>query len=351
MARRGGADAELLCRLGGCYERIGDPARADDAYCRAIDRDPDFAPAYHAAASLALRGREAAIQIGHGETAETLRLGAYRHVSVLGARLLARGAWREAEAEFRRAAKLAPGDWAAHVNLGQSIYEQGRAADAEAALRHGLNLAPGQALAHCSLGLFLRREGRLDEAEAALRQALELDPGLDPASAELARIAAGPGHYGSVTGNVRTRRPALSSPPASRRSVAPVAALRQAAWPAVPAIRTQRTRFALFVSNVEWLRTLTFPGHRASAESALTQAVRGEPALAADGAAVARCGRARDIDSVLQDATGISHIGGASGFGACPSGPALSELTIGGAVDPVAIRPRYRGTFRWGLHE
>jgi Flp pilus assembly protein TadD len=211
VLRRGGGDAELLCRIGACYERSGDAARADDAYCRAIERDPDFAPAYHRAADLALRGRAEATRIGLGETAQALRQGAFRHLAVLGGRLLGRGAWREAETEIRRALDLSPDDWTARVNLGRALYEQGRAAEAEAELRRGLSLAPGQAPAHLALGLFLSRAGRSGEAEAALRQALALDPGVALASAELARLAAERG----VSGGNAARQPGPSRAPAA----------------------------------------------------------------------------------------------------------------------------------------
>ncbi|HXQ53809.1 MAG TPA: tetratricopeptide repeat protein [Stellaceae bacterium] len=193
VLRRGGGDAALLCRLGESYERIGDAGRADEAYARAIEHDPNFALAYRSAADLALRARAVAARVGQSETAEALRQGAFRYLAALGGRLLGEGAWREAEAEFRHALALAPDDWAARVDLGRALLEQGRAGDAEIELRNGLSVAPGQAMAHFTLGLALRRQGRNDEAEAALRQALALDPGLAAASAELARIAAGRG--------------------------------------------------------------------------------------------------------------------------------------------------------------
>ena len=107
VLRRGGGagGAEILVRCGECYEAVGDFARADEAYGNAIARDPDLDLARRRAAALALRARELALKVGQTATAEELRRGAVRYLAGLGERLLARGAFAEAEAAFRDAAR------------------------------------------------------------------------------------------------------------------------------------------------------------------------------------------------------------------------------------------------------
>ncbi len=62
------------------------------------------------------------------------------------------------------------------VNKGIVHAAAGRDEEAEAAFRHALEVAPGNAIAHAELGIVLRRQGRFAEADAAYQAALELDP-------------------------------------------------------------------------------------------------------------------------------------------------------------------------------
>lgn len=188
VLKRGWRDAAIFVRCGECWEALGDLARADEAYGRAIVLDPELDQARRRAAALALRARDLALKVGHAEAAEELRRGAVQYLAGLGERCLMRGAFAEAEAVFRDAARLAPGDWGVRVDLGRCLYEQGRYEAAEKAIRDGLGLAPEAALGHFHLGVLLGRQGRRAEAEAALRHALILDPALAAAGAALAQL-------------------------------------------------------------------------------------------------------------------------------------------------------------------
>jgi len=81
-----------------------------------------------------------------------------------------------AEACWRRAIDLDPGDAAALANLAVRLGETGRAAEAETCYRRVLALSPDHAAAHTNLGLLLQNRQQLDEAEAHLRRALALAP-------------------------------------------------------------------------------------------------------------------------------------------------------------------------------
>ncbi|MBI4231086.1 MAG: hypothetical protein HY608_09660 [Planctomycetes bacterium] len=82
-----------------------------------------------------------------------------------------------AEALFRRAINLAPGDARLHHNLGALLAEGGRLAEAESCFVDAIGIDPAYAKAYVHLGncrLTLRGAG---EAERCYRMAIELDPG------------------------------------------------------------------------------------------------------------------------------------------------------------------------------
>ena len=81
-----------------------------------------------------------------------------------------------AEAEFRKAEKLAPADAGPKFALGFLCAVQGRLAEAERIMRQTLALDPLGVTRYLNLARILIGGGRYDEAEAALRKAIELQP-------------------------------------------------------------------------------------------------------------------------------------------------------------------------------
>src|SRR2546423_1013725 len=81
-----------------------------------------------------------------------------------------------AEAEFRKAEKLAPADAGPKFALSFLFAAQGRLAEAENIMRQTLALDPLGVTRYLNLARILIAGGRYDEAEAALRQAIELQP-------------------------------------------------------------------------------------------------------------------------------------------------------------------------------
>jgi serine/threonine-protein kinase len=86
-----------------------------------------------------------------------------------------------AEAEFRKAEKLAPADAGPKFALSFLFAAQGRLAEAENIMRQALALDPLGVTRYLNLARILIAGGRHDEAEAALRKAI----GLQPAAARL----------------------------------------------------------------------------------------------------------------------------------------------------------------------
>src|SRR5947208_4443514 len=81
-----------------------------------------------------------------------------------------------AEAEFRKAEKLAPADAGPKFALSFLFAAQGRLAEAEYIMRQTLALDPLGVIRYLNLARILIAGGRYDEAEAALRNAIELQP-------------------------------------------------------------------------------------------------------------------------------------------------------------------------------
>ena len=81
-----------------------------------------------------------------------------------------------AEAEFRKAEKLAPADAGPKFALSFLFAVQGRLAEAENIMRQTLPLDPLGVTRYLNLARILIAGGRYDEAEAALRKAIELQP-------------------------------------------------------------------------------------------------------------------------------------------------------------------------------
>ena len=71
---------------------------------------------------------------------------------------------------------------------GYVLAKEKRTAEAEAEYRHAVALSPGDAGFHVRFGHFLERAGRKDEARASYREALRLDPSLAGPKRDLERL-------------------------------------------------------------------------------------------------------------------------------------------------------------------
>jgi TolB-like protein/Flp pilus assembly protein TadD len=85
--------------------------------------------------------------------------------------------WRGAEAEYRRAAELAPNDANAKFAFGNQLTTFGEMEQAVELTREALATEPLRADWYNWLAVYLSALNRLDEAEQAIRRAIELQPG------------------------------------------------------------------------------------------------------------------------------------------------------------------------------
>jgi serine/threonine-protein kinase len=162
--------------------------KATEFFGEAVRLDPRYALAY---ANLSFAWRQlAATWLGGAEANEAYakaRNAAQTALSLAPNLAAAHGArgfvlltpdldFAAAEAEFRRAEKLAPADAGPKNNLGFVFAVQGRLKEAEDMMRQTLALDPLGVTRYLNLARILIGGGRYDEAEAALRKAIELQP-------------------------------------------------------------------------------------------------------------------------------------------------------------------------------
>jgi tetratricopeptide (TPR) repeat protein len=93
---------------------------------------------------------------------------------------------RQSDATARQAASAAKAQQ--YRDAGNRLFGEFRYADAEAAYREAIRLDPGNADAHNDLGYMLGIVNRYPEAEVALREAIRLNPGHAEAHGNLERL-------------------------------------------------------------------------------------------------------------------------------------------------------------------
>jgi tetratricopeptide (TPR) repeat protein len=129
-------------------------------------------------------------------------------VATLGALLLRRGQYDEAQNHLARAIELEPQFAKPHEDLGALYLATGRPADAIAPFETAIRLDPRQASAYYGLATALERSGRGVEAEAARKRFLALSPG-GKALAEAAklRLAGQTDRAETICGEILARDP------------------------------------------------------------------------------------------------------------------------------------------------
>jgi TolB-like protein/Flp pilus assembly protein TadD len=85
--------------------------------------------------------------------------------------------WRGAEAQYRRALQLDPGNGDAREGLAGILAAFGQMNRATELIRQALVTDPLNSTEHSYLAIYLSARNRLDEAEAAIRRAIDLQPG------------------------------------------------------------------------------------------------------------------------------------------------------------------------------
>ncbi|MCU0543800.1 MAG: tetratricopeptide repeat protein [Oscillatoriaceae cyanobacterium Prado104] len=198
-------DAASLTVVAEQYYSVGNLAEATAACRRALELQPDWAPAYVTMGN---------IQQATGQLEEAMRLysdaislnpdfaEAYAN---LGSMLYKQGRLVEAVVNYEKAIALKPNLAAAYWNLAGILKHQGNLDAAAAAQQKALALNPNLAEVefHANLGDKLAQQGRLDEAVAAWQRAIELKPDLAEAYCQIGIISRYQGKFKQAIPNLQ----------------------------------------------------------------------------------------------------------------------------------------------------
>jgi tetratricopeptide (TPR) repeat protein len=122
-----------------------------------------------------------------------------------------------AEASFRQAIRVAPGDAASFSGLGITLAQQNKLDQAEQSIREALRLDPNMPAAHNNLGLALIAQKRPHEAIASIGRAVKLAPNLAEAHNNLGEAQC---QIGDLTGAEASFRHAARCDPRYLSSLA-----------------------------------------------------------------------------------------------------------------------------------
>jgi len=182
-----GAGAANL--LGEAHERLGQTEQAEAWYSRSLQSNPAHIPAHLTLARMLARNQSRA---GEAEAwfrkAQAVAPGEARVHSHYGLYLMDMARHSEASAALAEAARLAPRDYDTVFNAAVAAREAGDLAAAETWYRRAVNLRPQDPSPHMNLGALLHLAGRLREAEEEYLEACALGPVEETTKTNLQRL-------------------------------------------------------------------------------------------------------------------------------------------------------------------
>ena len=161
---------------------------AEEAFCKALELNPNYAHAYSNLGFVLQQTRrfaEAEACLRKALALDAKMVSAYNNLSLL---LMDTRRWDEAEKVLRQAVQLSPKTAELHNNLGSVYLETGRPRQAETSFRQAVKVTPSFAEAHYNLGCLFKSLGRLEAAEDSLRRALKWQPQYADAQFALATL-------------------------------------------------------------------------------------------------------------------------------------------------------------------
>jgi len=168
---------EVLTNLGALMEEGGNLEDASLCYLRALEINPAYGDAHFTLANLLKKVGNFAEAVNHYERAITPG-GDYAGEALnnLGTALRYLGRPAEAVERFRRAIKLRPRSFEAHLNLADSLEEAGRLEEAARMYQTAIGFRPDSAVAYSGAAGVMQDQGRAERATATYRKAIELAP-------------------------------------------------------------------------------------------------------------------------------------------------------------------------------
>ncbi|NNE42587.1 MAG: tetratricopeptide repeat protein, partial [Gemmatimonadetes bacterium] len=174
--------------LGLSLRREGDPDRAETAFLKALELDPDHVKSLVNVSRALLDQDRAEEALPFIEKAVALETGVPAPHRVHGRVLHTLGRRTEAVDAYAAALAIDPDDAWSLNNTGLLLIEEEAFADAAERLARAVELDSTVATFRNNLGVALERSGRYREAELAYSGAVGLDAGYDKARVSLARV-------------------------------------------------------------------------------------------------------------------------------------------------------------------
>lgn|GEM_PF-2203427 len=189
-------EAYRLYLLGRFYRtnRLDHP-KARDYLEQAIQRDPNFAPAY---AQLAYVYNNLSFRASETEARQKAEWSARKALELddtLGDAHTVWGLLNRDARELERGLELDPNSPDARQYYAKILWQRGRLDEASLHMRRAQELDPLSPAMYVDLGKILNSARRFDEAMQQYRQALELDPDYSPAHRHLGHCYAAQGRY------------------------------------------------------------------------------------------------------------------------------------------------------------
>jgi len=163
----------------------GQRSAARSAYTDLVERNPNFANAWHMLGMLAFEDGDNAKALECVQKAVSIDDSNAHFMANLGLVLRGVGKLAESELAFRRANHLAPQNADTLCNLGLVLVEQGRSEEAKPFLERSVALNGKNNITFNTLGIAKEYTGEFVEAERCYRRAIEIDPNDSNAFANL----------------------------------------------------------------------------------------------------------------------------------------------------------------------
>ena len=182
--------APAYVTMGNVQQASGEIEEAMRLYSEAIALNPDFAEAYANLGSMLYKQGRLVEAIVNYEKAIALKPDLAAAYWNLAGALKQQGQFDAAVAYEQKALEINPrlAEVDFHLNLGDQLARLGKLDEAVAAWQRAIAFKPDLPEAHCQIGIVLRYQGKFKEAIPHLQKALEIKPDFMPAHQHLCGI-------------------------------------------------------------------------------------------------------------------------------------------------------------------
>ncbi len=168
--------AEVESALADTYRRMGNLKEAASHFLKAIEKNPDYAPAHYGLGSVFAAQGETELALEQFQSALKLKPDYFEVYSDLAILLKRKGKLDEAIHFYKKALAIKPDDPNIHYNLANAFVTKGDLGNAEEHYLKTLGLKSDFIEAFNNLGSLYKKENKLEEARSQYEKALSVNP-------------------------------------------------------------------------------------------------------------------------------------------------------------------------------